>query len=95
MCARNCAPETAPKSTRFVFARSNRLWAKLCCARVAPSFHVATRLSAGSFRGVEKLEARIVDLAPASSPPHGLHRIGLILVRTRLAPVHHISSTAD
>ena len=29
------------------------------------SFHIATRLSAGAFRGVEKLEARIVDLAPA------------------------------
>ncbi len=28
-------------------------------------FHVATRLSAGAFRGVERLEARIVDLAPA------------------------------
>jgi single-stranded-DNA-specific exonuclease len=29
------------------------------------SFHVATRLSLGAFRGVEKLDAQIVDLAPA------------------------------
>jgi len=29
------------------------------------SFHVAARLSLGAFRGVEKLDAQIVDLAPA------------------------------
>ncbi len=28
------------------------------------TFHVATRLSVGSFRGVEKIDAQIVDLAP-------------------------------
>jgi hypothetical protein len=31
------------------------------------AFHVATRLSVGVFRGAEKLDAQIVDMAPARS----------------------------
>ena len=32
------------------------------------SFHVAARLSTSTYRGAERVEARIVDLAPAESP---------------------------